>query len=102
MSRRAKLKGMERTRERQLILLFHRAITQIALLAVTDPQRVFELADTLEPMAAECAREDAVEGWRERLETYLSRYPDGADWLREPLVLTARQIEESGYFPLSS
>lgn len=85
---------MPQSNERRLLLLFHRAFTQVALLAVCDPQRVFELADTLEPMALETGRADACERWSERLESYLRRYPEGADWLREPLRLEASQVDE--------
>ena len=91
--------GPMQNRERRMLLLLHRGLTQIALLAVSDPQRVFELADTLEPMPLECAHPDAEARWLDRLESYLRRYPEGAEWLREPLKLRQGDVDVMLYGP---
>lgn len=81
-------------RHRRLLVLFQRAFTQMQLLAVSQPQQVFELAETLEPLTWECARPDFEAYLRERLDSYLRRYPDGADWLREGLLSTQTAIDQ--------
>ena len=69
----------------RLLELSRRSFAQIALLAAVDAQRVFELAETVEPMLFWLEEPDALERMQERLETYLKRYPDGGDYLREVL-----------------
>src|ERR1700678_3267890 len=69
----------------RLLELHRRAFVQIQLLAAIDAQRVFELAETLEPTPEWLHLADGEERIREQLESYCRRYPEGADFLREAL-----------------
>lgn len=69
----------------QLLELWRRAFAQIALQAAVDAQRVFDLAETMEPMRDWRTLDDGAERIHEALEAYLRRYPDGSDYLREAL-----------------
>lgn len=68
--------------DRELLELWARGLRQMALQAAVDPQRVFELAETLEPMLLDLQEPDAEERIQERLDQFAARYPDGADYLR--------------------
>lgn len=71
--------------EQRLLKLWQRAFTQIALYAAVDAQRVFELAETMDPMLEILDEPDAEERIAELLEDYCRRYPDGSAFLREAL-----------------
>jgi len=66
----------------RLLGLWARGLRQIALQAAVNPQRVFDLAETLEPMLDELNCPERV---FERLRSYTEQYPDGADYLWEAL-----------------
>lgn len=77
----------------QLLELYRRAFAQIALQAAVDAQRVFDLAETMEPMVSYLDEADGWQRCREQLETYCRHYPDGADYLRETLDTRGRPLE---------
>ena len=70
----------------RLLELYRRAFVQIQLLAAIDAHRVFELAETMEPMQDWLAQPDAEERILGQLETYCRRYPEGANFLRDALL----------------
>jgi len=69
----------------KLLLLWQRAFTQISLYAAVDAQRVFELADSMEPMLDALHEPDAEERIQELLDSYCRRYPDGSSYLKQAL-----------------
>lgn len=72
-------------RAEQLLELYRRAFVHIQLQAVVDPQRVFELAETMAALSEGWHLEDGQQRCQDYLESYLRRYPDGGDDLREAL-----------------
>ena len=69
----------------KLLLLWQRAFTQISLYAAVDAQRVFELAECMDPMLDVLDEPDAQERIQELLDSYCRRYPEGSNYLKEAL-----------------
>ena len=63
-----------------LLEIYRRALSQIALQAYPDPTRVVALAETLAPAYKYNSQELS-----EALAGYVEKYPDGAAYLLEPL-----------------
>ncbi|MBT9583642.1 hypothetical protein IV102_09835 [bacterium] len=71
--------------QQKLLNLWQRAFTQIALYAAVDAQRVFELAETMDPMLEFLDDPDADQRIADLLDSYCRRYPDGSAYLKDAL-----------------
>ena len=71
--------------QEKLLNLWQRAFTQLALFAAVDAQRVFDLAETMDPMLEILEYPDADQRIADLLDSYCRRYPDGSAYLREAL-----------------